>query len=318
MKAIRPIGILDVFIKQDIVLTNVQIMENIAVAVNAIIFAHLVISVRGWAGHSLPARYGLSTDKILFNKEYSRLWSASWIHAHWSHLLFNILMLFCLGYGVNWHMGVADFLFIYLMSQLGGNLTALFIYRNDHSRQCHAMGAAAGVSGVLFASVALFPSLTVMVPGLEYTLPAWPLAIVFLSVSIFALKPYSSTMIHDAHLGGAIVGLLLTPLIAPEALQDTLWVAIGILTPTVVLFYALIKAPENIITKTFSLSNDVSASWEVVEQMATTTHHALDYLTLEDEMNALLDKINQHGYQNLSDYERERLQCIAHRKSVGA
>ncbi len=291
-------------------------MENIAIAVNVIIFTNLTISIRGLSSTSFLARYGLVAEKILVGKEYGRLWSASWVHARWSHLLLNTLVLFCIGNGVNWQIGVADFLFLFLMSQLGGNLAALFIYRNDHSGQYDAVGAAGGVSGVLFASIALFPSLTVSLPGLEYALPVWPLAIVFISVSIFTLRPYSSTMIHDAHLGGAIVGLLLTPLIAPETLQDTLWIAIGILTPTVVMFYALVKAPENIITKTFYLSGDTRASWEV-EPTDNSTHHVLDYESLEDEMNALLDKINQLGYQNLSAYELERLQSIANKKRVG-
>lgn len=291
-------------------------MENIAIAVNVIIFTNLTISIRGLSSTSFLAQYGLVAEKILVGKEYGRLWSASWVHARWSHLLLNTLVLFCIGNGVNWQIGVADFLFLFLMSQLGGNLAALFIYRNDHSGQYDAVGAAGGVSGVLFASIALFPSLTVSLPGLEYALPVWPLAIVFISVSIFTLRPYSSTMIHDAHLGGAIVGLLLTPLIAPETLQDTLWIAIGILTPTVVMFYALVKAPENIITKTFYLSGDTRASWEV-EPTDNSTHHVLDYESLEDEMNALLDKINQLGYQNLSAYELERLQSIANKKRVG-
>ena len=290
-------------------------MENIAVVVNAIIFANLVVSTKGLSSASFLARYGLVVDKILMGREYQRLWTASWVHAHWSHLLLNTLMLFCIGFGVNWQIGVADFLFLFLMSQFGGNLIALYTYRNDQSGQHDAVGAAAGVSGLLFAGVALSPSLTVTIPLLGYAMPAWPLAVVFLSASIFALKPYSGTMIHDAHLGGAIVGLLLTPLVAPEILQNTLWIAVGILTPTIALFYALVKAPERIVVKTFSLSGDSTQYSEINE---ANVHYALDYLTIEDEMNALLDKISQHGYHNLSHYELERLQSISGRKSVGA
>ena len=292
-------------------------MGNVAVVVNVIIFMNLVISTRGLIDHSWIDRYGLVVDKILNNREYGRLWSASWVHTHWSHLLLNLLMLYCIGFGIDWHISVASFLFLFLMSQLGGNLIALLTYRDDRSGQCDAVGAAGGVSGLLFASIALFPSLTVAVPVVGLTVPVWPLAIMFLAVSIFTLRPYSGTMIHDAHLGGAIVGLLLTPLVAPEILQNTLWMAIGILTPTVILFYALVKAPENITTKSFLPPADVFESWEI-EEFTDGGHYALDYLSLEDEMNALLDKINQYGYHSLNHYELERLQSISHRKSVGA
>ena len=57
------------------------------------------------------------------------------------------------------------------------------------------------------------------------------------------------------------------------------------------------------------------SSWEAAE---SDVHYALDYLTVDDEMDALLDKINQYGYHNLSHYELERLQSISSRKSVRA
>ena len=253
-------------------------------------------------------RYGLVVDNIFRGNQYYRLWSASWLHAHWTHWLLNAAMLLCLVYGTTSPLSGANFLFIYLVSCVGGNILALHVARGDHSGQPHAVGAAGGISGVLLASLTLSPSLIFTVPQLAVSLPLWPLAVIFLTVSVFTLKPNHSTLIHDAHLGGALVGLLLSPIVASEPLQTTLWLAIAILLPTVVLCYTLVKAPEVASSKSNGLLNDLDTSWE------EATNNALDkvgYESLEEEMDALLDRIGQNGLRSLTVYEQKRLQTIA-------
>lgn len=260
---------------------------------------------------SVLQHHGLASSSVLEGNQYHRLWGASWLHTHWTHCVLNVFMLFCLGYGTQCPLSTAGFLFIYLVSSVGGNVLALYVGRDDQSSQPHAVGAASGISGVLLASLTLSPSLTLTISRLAFSLPLWPLAIVFLAVSVFALKPRHSTMIHDAHLGGALTGLILSPVVAPEPLQTTLWLAIGISLPTVVLFYTLVKAPEIISMKPSLLLVDHATSCETQETRTGISPSGIGYETLEDEMNALLDRIAQHGYQSLNDYERERLQRIA-------
>ena len=288
---------------------------SVPFAVSVIVAVHLIVGLAGQFSTKLSVRYGLAVDKVLVDNEYGRLWSASWIHSHWSHLLLNVLILIMISFGIHWPFGTVEFLFVYFTSQLGGNLLALYTYRDDRSGQYDAIGAASGISGVLFASIALQPSLTIVIPMLG-SLPAWLLAITFLVVSVFTFKPYSSTMIHDAHLGGAIVGLLTTPLVAPEVLQDTLGIAVGILVPTVVLFYAWVKAPENVVLHPWKPSSDRRAL-KINESVLASQNYDCSYESTEEEMNALLDKINQRGYRSLSAHERARLRNISGKASTG-
>lgn len=265
---------------------------------------------------SILSSYGLKVDSILEKNQYYRLWSALWIHDHWSHLLLNTLMLLCLGCVTEAPLDTPDFLFIFLVSAVGGNLLALYVSRDDQSGWSHAIGAAGGISGVLMASLTLSPSLTLSVSPLEISLPLWPLAVAFLTVSVFALKPYRGTTNHDAHLGGAIVGLLLSPVVAPDSLQTTLWLAAALLLPTVVLFYALVKAPE-IVPANASALADKPLATQVLGSSLSISQDECNVVSLEDEMNALLDRITQSGYHNLSDHERERLRVIATKERVG-
>ena len=284
-------------------------MEYNIYAVNSIIFVCIVLSLARHASPYPLLRYGLAPERILEKRQYYRLWSAPWIHDHWTQLLLNSMMLLCLGYATKIPLDTPNFLFVYLISAVGGNLLALYVSRDDQSGQSHAVGAAGGISGLLMVSLTLSPPLLLSVPSLAIALPLWPLAVAFLAVSLFALKTDHGTVRHDAHLGGAIVGLLLSPVVAPDTLQTTLWLAAALLLPSVVLFYALVKAP-SVVPPSASTPDDgslITQGWN--ETGALRKEHT--FMTLEDEMNVLLDRINQSGYQGLSDRERERLRVIA-------
>lgn len=291
-------------------------MEYNIYAVNSIIFVCSVLALGKRFFPSSLSRYGLVVDGILDKNQYYRLWSALWIHSHWPPLLLNTLMLLCLGYATESPLDTPNFLFIFLVSALGGNVLALYVSRDDQSGQPHAVGVAGGISGVLMASLTLSPSLTLSTSSSAVFLPMWPLAIAFIAVSVFALKPCHGTTSHDSHLGGAIVGLLFSPIMAPDSLQTTLWLAAVLLLPTVVLFYALVKAPEIIpVSSSAPVDNSVaSQAWWTGESILQDEHN---FVTPEDEMNALLDRITQSGYHSLSDYERERLQTIATKERAG-
>ena len=284
-------------------------MEYNVYAVNSIIFVCVTLALCKSTMPSFLARYGLAVDGILEKNQYYRLWSALWIHSHWTHLLLNTLMLLGLS-AIDTPLDTPNFLFVFLASAVGGNVLALYISRNDQSGQSHAIGATGGISGVLMASLTLSPSLTLSISSLAVLLPLWPLAVTFLAVSVFAVKPDHGTTNHDAHLGGAIVGLLLSPVMAPDPLQTTLWLAMIFLLPTVVLFYVLVKAPEAV-----PISASALVDHSVVNQKwmggASISPDERDFVTLEDEMNSLLDRITKNGYHGLSDHERERLQAIA-------
>jgi membrane associated rhomboid family serine protease len=285
-------------------------MEYNVYAANSIVFIWVVSSLGKRIFPSFIAHYGLSVDGILEKNQYYRLWSTLWIHSHWSPLLLNTLMLLGLGYATNSPLDTPNFLFVFLMSAVGGNMLALYVSRDDRSGQSHAIGATGGISGVLMANLTLSPSLTLNVSSLAISLPLWPLAVAFLAVSVFAAKPDHGTTNHDAHLGGAIAGLLLSPIVAPDPLQTTLWLAMIFLLPTVVLFYILVKAPEVIPVSASALADHSVVTQKWVSE-ANISPDERDFVTSEDEMNSLLDRITQSGYHSLSDQERERLQAIA-------
>jgi membrane associated rhomboid family serine protease len=152
-------------------------------------------------------------NKILAQKEWYRLFSSALIHADWIHLCFNLVALYSFGEIVEAIFGGHMLLLIYLASVLGGSLLSLFLHRyHDYS----ALGASGGVCGVMFASIFLVPGLSVSMYFVPVGIPGPIFAGLYLVGTFIALRKGVGNVGHDAHFGGAMVGLLLALAIAPE------------------------------------------------------------------------------------------------------
>lgn len=124
-----------------------------------IISANVIISYFGFTNSHFFESCTFHVDRILIKKEYKRLITSGFIHLDWGHLIFNMLSLFFFYDYVEMFLGNIEFVILYFGSLLGGNLLALYIHRQhgDYS----AAGASGAVSGVIFASIALFPGMGV-------------------------------------------------------------------------------------------------------------------------------------------------------------
>ena len=117
---------------------------------------------------------------------------------------------------LEWSLGRTDFLLIYFGSVIGGNLLSLYVHRHHDYL---SYGASGGVCGIIFAYLLLFPGVGIMV-YLALPIPGWLYAIGFLVGSFVAMKRAKDNIGHDAHLGGAIVGLLIAAALHPKAALD--------------------------------------------------------------------------------------------------
>ena len=186
---------------------------NEPIANTLLIAATCLVSFLAFNDPSLEERLIFRPEAILARKEYYRLVTSGFLHANWWHLLVNMYTLYSFGTTIEHWFGITHFLVIYFASIVGGNLVSLYLHRNhDYA----AYGASGGVCGVLFGFVLCVPYSRMMIFPLPYAVPAWVYAIAFMVASFYALKSATDNIGHDAHLGGAIIGLLTTASLAPE------------------------------------------------------------------------------------------------------
>ncbi|KIC62825.1 rhomboid family intramembrane serine protease [Chryseobacterium taiwanense] len=191
------------------------------------------------SGSSNFEKYKFSVGSILNRKEYIRLLSSGFLHADLMHLVFNMLTLYFFGPIVVQGFGNLGFLIIYFGSILLGNLFSLFIYQRQPWYS--AIGASGGVSGILFASIAMIPDLGIYLFFIPIPIPGYLFGLVYFGYSVYMmLNPRQHDNIgHAAHLGGAFFGLVYAVANAPErAMENSLYIGIMAL-PLIYLSYEI-------------------------------------------------------------------------------
>lgn len=172
---------------------------------------------------SLMGRMAFRPKRIRKDREYYRFITAGFVHAGLGHLAFNLITFFYFGPYLELRMGSAAFILVYFGSLLTAHGAVYYAHRNDESYS--AVGASGAISGILFAFSLFNPFRQIVLFGL-LPIPAWLFAIGFVALSIYAMKKQatrgSGWIAHEAHLGGALGGLLLTIMIEPRSLGNFL------------------------------------------------------------------------------------------------
>ena len=139
---------------------------------------------------------------------YYQLFTYMWLHGSLTHLLFNMIGLWCFGRELVSVTGRLHFLLLYALSGLAGG--ALWILFNQNSLY-PMVGASAAVLGLVTAFATLFPRVKLLVFPFPFPIQARWLAVGYtLLTLIFVLRGSFSQIAHLAHLGGMAIGYLYT------------------------------------------------------------------------------------------------------------
>ena len=204
-----------------------------------IIAATVLVSIVGFGNSQVFDRLKFCVYDVLERRQWDRLVTSAFLHADWTHLLFNMLTLYFFAPALERFLGTPRFLLIYFGAILGGSLLSLFMYRRQPYYS--AIGASGGVSGVLFGAIALDPRMGIMIMFIPIPIPGWIFAIAYLAYSIYGMRRTLGNVGHAAHLGGALVGFVLAIAFWPATLDDN-WLFIALMAiPLVVLGYYVYK-----------------------------------------------------------------------------
>ncbi len=186
----------------------------------AIIFVTLLVSYAAWQSTSLFQRLVHVPYLVKRKSQYYRLLTSGFIHANYMHLLFNMLTLYFFGdlvatlLQVNTRLnGELLFLGLYLGGIVVSDIPTLLRHK-DHS-QYSSLGASGGVSAVVFSYIAIQPTQSLCLFFI-LCLPGFVLGILYLMYSWYMAKNPQDHINHEAHLYGALFGLLYTLFFAPE------------------------------------------------------------------------------------------------------
>jgi membrane associated rhomboid family serine protease len=197
-----------------------------------IIALTVLISLHGFHNNSSYEKSIFSVQGILFKREYYRLITSQFFHIDWAHLIFNMFSLYSFARHLELIYGIPVTALIYFGSAIGGDILALILHRkNLHYR---AVGASGAICGIIFASIFLLPGGSVIIFPIPIPIPSWLFAILFILATIYGIGRGTSDIGHEAHLGGALSGLIIAILIRPDILYVHYILLLSVITPVII------------------------------------------------------------------------------------
>lgn len=167
-------------------------------------------------------KYAFRPFVMVRDQEWYRVLSGAFLHGSIMHLLFNMMTLYFFGPFLEVQLGITRFLIVYFGSLLAAHAYGFLRHKDDPDYT--AVGASGAISGVLLAFCLFRPMDEIFLFLIPIGIPAFIFAILFIAFSSYAVRDADAKggggkIAHDAHLGGAIGGLLLTVLLEPGVLK---------------------------------------------------------------------------------------------------
>ncbi len=208
-------------------------MYGLPTVLLVLIIANVLFSMAGFKDQNLFRKYMFQIGPIKAGEQF-RMFTSAFLHADWMHLFFNMYTLYIFAPIVLYSLGNINFMLIYFGSLLLGSLLSFVFHKNEPYYS--AIGASGAVSGILYASILLNPTMELYLFFIPIPIPAYIFGIGYLVYSIYGMKNQHDNIGHDAHFGGAAAGYLITLIVSPSVFQSSPIFVLLLAIPIIVLF----------------------------------------------------------------------------------
>lgn len=190
----------------------------------ALIGITVLISMVSFNNEDLLRRFMMTPYQISHQKQYYRFLTSGFIHRDHIHLLMNMISFYFFGrviesiFGQLFQaMGGIYFIALYLIAIVVSDIPTYL--KNKNNPGYHSLGASGGVAAVIFASIILLPLQKICL-YFALCMPGFILGTLYLVYSYYQGRKANDGINHDAHLYGALFGLLFCAVLYPESLPD--------------------------------------------------------------------------------------------------
>ncbi|WP_291777604.1 rhomboid family intramembrane serine protease [Cecembia sp.] len=182
----------------------------------------VLTSYQAWKKPSMIDRWMFTPFMIKKYKQWDRFVLSGLIHKDQMHLLFNMFTFYFFGrvvemflmYRLGKSFGLFAFVLFYIGAIIVSDLPTYFKHKENY--QYRALGASGGVAAAVFASIMIMPLSDICLFGL-LCLPGFVLGLLFLIYTIVQARRGGDGINHDAHLYGALFGIIIVLLISPQS-----------------------------------------------------------------------------------------------------
>ncbi len=162
----------------------------------------------------------LQPYRTVRKQTWYELISSGFLHANLGHLAFNMITLFFFGSVMESTLGPVHFLILYFTGLVISALPSLIKYKDNP--EYATLGASGAVEAVLFAFIFLFPMEKIYIFFIPIGIPAFIFGAIFIAYSLYESKREGGKINHEAHIAGALWGIIYLILFVPNTIDHFL------------------------------------------------------------------------------------------------
>ncbi len=267
---------------------RMQEPEKTAASGSMCLFLLIAINVVVWMlGGPLVDRFVL-TPFAVRQMELWRFLTAAFTHVDFWHLFFNMFGLWMFGSLSAPVLGWKNFLNLYLISGIAGNV---LWYVFNHHTPAVLLGASGAVVGVIMATAMMMPDIRVLMLFFPVPIKLKTMAVVYIILEVFQQgMNLHSNIAYLAHIGGFAAGCLFMELFLP---REIAW------SPLDLFFGRKRGAAPNFETR----RSAPRKGWSVSPGGSNYKNGPVP----SEEIDRILDKLSRNGVNSLSEEEMETL-----------
>ena len=184
-----------------------------------------IVSYMSFTNSNLFNNLLFSPYVILREKQWYRFLTSAWVHGDFMHLFVNLFVLYSFGDFLeytfkNWFgEGILQYLLLFIGSVIIGHIPTFLKEKDNYNYS--SVGASGGVSGVLFASIIIQPLQPLYLFAL-IPIPGIMFGVLYLFYTQRMATKATDNINHEAHLWGAIGGMLILVILNPTVIGQFL------------------------------------------------------------------------------------------------
>lgn len=183
-----------------------------------------VVTYYAWQKPTVQQGFMLNPYLVRTHQQYHRLITSGFVHNNGMHLFLNLFTLYFFGGAIEkifyiyfGELGNLLYLSLLITAIIVANIPSFIKHRYDPNY--NSLGASGGVSALVLAFI-LFDPLRDLCLYALLCLPGYILGVLFIIYSIVMSRRGQDHINHDAHLFGALYGLIFILILRPSTLKS--------------------------------------------------------------------------------------------------
>jgi membrane associated rhomboid family serine protease len=178
----------------------------------------LITSIMAFSNEELYGKLMMHPYSVSRRKHVYTLITSGFIHKDWMHLIFNMLSFYFFAFQLELILGHWQFGVLYMVSMVLSDLPSVAKHKADY--WYHSLGASGAISAVIFSYILFSPMSMMMIMPIPIPIPAIIFGVLYLVYCSYASKYSRDNINHDAHLFGALSGIMITIAMRPDILSQ--------------------------------------------------------------------------------------------------